>query len=65
MVDAWPEPTYEDKMRVPPPPPPPLGSSHPLALGKTGIALYPSLGPTYNFAPNCIRMKIYIYEYLS
>ena len=21
-VDAWPEPTYEEKMRVPPPPPP-------------------------------------------
>ena len=33
MVDAGPEPTYEEKMRVtpsppPPPPPPPPGLSH-------------------------------------
>ena len=24
MVDAGPEPTYEENLRVPPPPPPPL-----------------------------------------
>ena len=27
-VDAGPEPTYEEKMRVPPPPPPPPGPQH-------------------------------------
>ena len=34
MVDAWPEPTYEEKMRVPPPPPPPPLGANPFPQGR-------------------------------
>ena len=38
-VDVGPEPTYEEKMRVPPPPPPPPGL-RPLQYGNSKNMIY-------------------------